>query len=304
MELKQLTFFLTCAECGSLGKTSEVLYTSQPNVSKVIRSLEDELGAPLFERTRHGMYLTAYGKAVYQYARSIAQDVDVIKALRPERWADSLCVSSYRSHTLARMLSEICEKKPELLITYRQGTVEEIIAQVEEGASEFGILYVAQRHAPAFRNLLHRKRMSFCLLGHLDTCIYAGPKNPFYNKESITFEELSQLRFIRDLDDVFSIQDGLEHIELGVVNPDQLRAAVYTNSAHFSNDLLATTDIAALGIHLDFPDEDNEIHAVMIDGENSQAALGVVTLQGHSFSPQAQSCIRTLCDTFHFTMQV
>ena len=70
MELKQLEFFLTCANCGSLGKTAEKLYTSQPNVSKVIRALEDELGGALFDRTSKGMKLTEYGKSIYNYALS------------------------------------------------------------------------------------------------------------------------------------------------------------------------------------------------------------------------------------------
>lgn len=48
MELKQLKFYLTCVECGSLGKAAEKLYTTQPNVSKVIHALEDELGGELF----------------------------------------------------------------------------------------------------------------------------------------------------------------------------------------------------------------------------------------------------------------
>ena len=51
MELKQLEFFLMCVEYGSFGKAAGKLYTSQPNVSKVIRMLEDELGNQVFERT-------------------------------------------------------------------------------------------------------------------------------------------------------------------------------------------------------------------------------------------------------------
>lgn len=304
MELKQLKFFLTCAECGSLGKTAELLYTSQPNVSKVIKNLEDELGAPLFERTSHGMYLTEFGKTVSHYARAIDQDAEVLKSLHPAKTSNSLNVSSYRSHTLAHILSEMYKEQPELVIQYRQGTAEEILSQVDQGLSEFGILYVAQRHAAAFRNLLNRKKMSFLLLGHLDTCIYVGPNHPLYNRKTISFSELSQLNIIRDFDDVFAIQDGLEHSEYGVISSSQMHTAVYTNSAHLTNDLLASTDIATLGIHLDLPDGTScDSHPIMIEGENSRAALGVVTQQDHYFSPQAQSYIRKLCNMFHFNVE-
>ena len=47
MDMKQLEFFVTACERGSLSKAAECLYTSQPNISKNIRRLERELGRPL-----------------------------------------------------------------------------------------------------------------------------------------------------------------------------------------------------------------------------------------------------------------
>ena len=47
MELKQLEYFTIVCEKGSFSQAAECLYTSQPNVSKVISSLEKELGRKL-----------------------------------------------------------------------------------------------------------------------------------------------------------------------------------------------------------------------------------------------------------------
>lgn len=54
MELKQLEYFMVACEKGSFNQAAECLYTSQPNVSKVIGMLEQELGRALFERTSRG----------------------------------------------------------------------------------------------------------------------------------------------------------------------------------------------------------------------------------------------------------
>ena len=48
MELRQLEYFMITCEKGSFNQAAECLYTTQPNVSKVISSLEKELGRPLF----------------------------------------------------------------------------------------------------------------------------------------------------------------------------------------------------------------------------------------------------------------
>ena len=60
MELKQLEYFMVACEKGSFNQAAECLYTSQPNVSKVIGMLEQELGRALFERTSRGLRVTPY----------------------------------------------------------------------------------------------------------------------------------------------------------------------------------------------------------------------------------------------------
>ncbi len=57
MELRQLEYFMITCEKGSFNQAAECLYTTQPNVSKVISSLEKELGRPLFERSSRGSTL-------------------------------------------------------------------------------------------------------------------------------------------------------------------------------------------------------------------------------------------------------
>lgn len=58
MELRQLEYFMITCEKGSFNQAAECLYTTQPNVSKVISSLEKELGRPLFERSSRGIHIT------------------------------------------------------------------------------------------------------------------------------------------------------------------------------------------------------------------------------------------------------
>ena len=50
LEVKELQYFVVCADLSSFSRAAEVLYTTQPNVSKVIRSLEEKLGFEVFER--------------------------------------------------------------------------------------------------------------------------------------------------------------------------------------------------------------------------------------------------------------
>ena len=64
--------FIAVAEEGSLTLAAEKrLHTAQPSLSRQIRALEDEVGAPLITRSVHGTELTAAGRAFLDHARSL-----------------------------------------------------------------------------------------------------------------------------------------------------------------------------------------------------------------------------------------
>jgi DNA-binding transcriptional LysR family regulator len=71
MEFSQLEFFVTVVEEGSFSKAALRVYRTQPAVSIAIRRLEEEIGAPLFERSQKTPLLTEVGELVYDYAKRI-----------------------------------------------------------------------------------------------------------------------------------------------------------------------------------------------------------------------------------------
>ncbi|HZA57554.1 MAG TPA: LysR family transcriptional regulator, partial [Solirubrobacterales bacterium] len=54
------TFFILCEEL-HFGRTAERLHVSQPRVSRLVASLETEIGGALFERTSRRVALTSLG---------------------------------------------------------------------------------------------------------------------------------------------------------------------------------------------------------------------------------------------------
>src|SRR6201996_1463791 len=71
VELRQLRYFAAIAEEGSFSRAAVRLHVSQPPLSTQIKSLEEELGAPLLARTNRGVSLTASGQVFYEEVRAI-----------------------------------------------------------------------------------------------------------------------------------------------------------------------------------------------------------------------------------------
>jgi len=79
VQLQQLAYFVAVAEIRHFTQAAESLGIAQPSLSKQIRTLEGELGAPLFSRARGNITLTPAGEILLPLAKRILADVDTAR---------------------------------------------------------------------------------------------------------------------------------------------------------------------------------------------------------------------------------
>lgn len=73
IEIYQLEYFLATVKEGSLLKASESLHVSQPALSRAIQKLEEDLGIPLFNRSKNRLILNENGEQIIDYAKNIIE---------------------------------------------------------------------------------------------------------------------------------------------------------------------------------------------------------------------------------------
>ena len=69
MEINQCEAVLKAVETGSLSATAEALNYTQSGITRMIRTLENELGYEVFFRSKHGVTLTEDGKSIFNSFR-------------------------------------------------------------------------------------------------------------------------------------------------------------------------------------------------------------------------------------------
>ncbi|MFI6325254.1 LysR family transcriptional regulator [Nonomuraea sp. NPDC050556] len=79
MQLQQLAYFVAVAETRHFTQAAERMRVAQPSLSKQIKALETELGAPLFSRARGNVTLTPAGEALLPLARRMLADADTAR---------------------------------------------------------------------------------------------------------------------------------------------------------------------------------------------------------------------------------
>ncbi|AYF43795.1 MULTISPECIES: LysR family transcriptional regulator [Halobacteriovorax] len=79
--LGKLEYFCNIVETGSLQKASQKAYVSQPQLSKVLRQLEEELDTQLLIRRSDGVIPTPAGDKLYSYARETIDQANQMQLL-------------------------------------------------------------------------------------------------------------------------------------------------------------------------------------------------------------------------------
>ena len=147
MKLQQLRYLVEVARSNlNVSEAAEVLYTSQPGVSKQIKLLEDELGVVVFERS--GKRLTAVtepGKRVLEIAERILREVQNIKRVGNEyAGGDSGSLAIAATHTQARyalpaVVKQFVEKYPKVRLSMHQGSPTQIAEWTLKGEADIAI---------------------------------------------------------------------------------------------------------------------------------------------------------------------
>src|SRR5258705_4831798 len=144
MKLQQLRYLTEVVRRGlNVSEAADALHTSQPGVSKQIRSLEDELGIQVF--VRHGKRLVAItepGKAVVAIAERILSEAQNLKRAGEEFANDQLgTLTIAATHTQARYalpkaVSAFKRRYPKVKLVLHHRNPTQICEQVLTGAAD------------------------------------------------------------------------------------------------------------------------------------------------------------------------
>ena len=81
MNILHLKYAVEISRTKSISQAAENLYMGQPNLSRAIKELEENLGITIFERTPKGISVTPDGEEFLQYAKRIIKQVEDVEAM-------------------------------------------------------------------------------------------------------------------------------------------------------------------------------------------------------------------------------
>ena len=170
MELRSLQYFVTLAETSNFHRAAERLHISQPPLRVAIRKLEQELGAPLFDRNPRGVTLTAAGQAALEPARiALAHAEQIRQAVKQgvtgERGRLAIgFVGSATFELLPRLIEPFRRLYPAVELILSEGNSTEIQGRIEAGSLDLGLVRLPlQKSARITTQMVERDHMVVAL---------------------------------------------------------------------------------------------------------------------------------------------
>lgn len=187
LTLRQLKYFVSVAEQGSIKGAAEALFISQPGISAAITQLESILGVQLLIRQKSkGVELTAAGQLVLKKSRSLLQSAHDFSQMGKE-FSQSMkgpitigIFHSLGSYVLPRLLAAIKKKYPETELSIFEGDQKEIQDALKNGTIEIALIY----------DIGLDKEMEFQTLKTLHPYLILSGNSPFAQKKNLTLNDL------------------------------------------------------------------------------------------------------------------
>ena len=300
MDLKQLQYFVVCAQTGSFSDAAKVLYSTQPSVSKVVKALEDALGMQLFERLPRGIRLTVQGQKVYRYACRITNEIDTLENMAAHgmtKWIRvSLNPSSWFANQFVDFYNETYEKNYHFQLT--TAGVRSVMDRVRDYVDDIGFVYILSQQKENFLHEISRNKLQFVPMYETDVVFYPGKETELYDssKSKVELKDLDGVRFIQNYQDEF--------FDIGSVHEESFQwkdidISVLTNSDYIMEKMLKNSRVSNVSGSYLSENKTGTTPGIPLNMGDSKVLFGHIVHKGEKIDESVQELIDFLVARLH-----
>ena len=300
MDLKQLQYFVVCAQTGSFSDAAKVLYSTQPSVSKVVKALEDALGMQLFERLPRGIRLTVQGQKVYRYACRITNEIDTLENMAAHgmtKWIRvSLNPSSWFANQFVDFYNETYEKNYHFQLT--TAGVRSVMDRVRDYVDDIGFVYILSQQKENFLHEISRNKLQFVPMYETDVVFYPGKETELYDsgKSKVELKDLDGVRFIQNYQDEF--------FDIGSVHEESFQwkdidISVLTNSDYIMEKMLKNSRVSNVSGSYLSENKTGTTPGNPLNMGDSKVLFGYIVHKGEKINESVQELIDFLVARLH-----
>ena len=188
--LQQLKGFVTVAQLLSFTKAAKRMYISQPAISLQIQALEEQLGAPLFDRSGgRKIKLTEKGEMLWDIAKPLVYELQSLKKrfdeMQEAEVKGPLRIATHSSvmmYLLPDVIKEFKERFPACELSVLNRGRQDIISMLENDGVDIGITSLTD--IP--------KAINYKVFARFKRLLIAPKRHPLSKKARISLKDIAE----------------------------------------------------------------------------------------------------------------
>jgi DNA-binding transcriptional LysR family regulator len=188
MDFDQLETFIEVARLSSFSRAAEKRFRTQPAISSQIRSLEEEVGARLLDRSGGKVSLTASGKLFLKFAEETldARKAAMVAIAETERVPRGEIVVAANEGTCLHILPEVFahfkKQYPDVSVSIRRSDYAKVLESVIDNSVDFGVVSLPVKDVRLTAVPIHRDEL----------VLIVPPKHPLAKLKSASAADVVQ----------------------------------------------------------------------------------------------------------------
>lgn len=288
MNFNHLEYAIAVSKHGSISRAAQYLFLSQPYLSSMIKSLEEELGYKIFERTSSGITLTPEGEMFIRSARRILRELETIRRLPLSGEEQGLNIASYYATYIMDMFLKFRTKSPSKLPDkIKEMGNREVIEAIAADDSPLGIIFYADERRTQYQKMIEEFGLQLReLLPPMETYVICAPPHPLASAEGISIEELKQYPYVS-----YDDPSSRRYLSLlGIENHPQLLEV--SDRGSFYDALKSGRYLSVMAYH-NLPDT-SDITVLPFLGKKKYLLSGYITARDHRLTKREREFLRYL----------
>lgn len=215
MNIEHLEYILEIYRSKSINNAAKKLFISQPRLSLVLKSIEDDLGYPIFMRSNRGIYPTELGGEFLKVAEKICREYQTLKYLDVRQvehgnLSISSCYCSLFSHAffMYKRNHPAASPKQDVYneVTYFPYNIKALVAK----RNRIAVTYFESKHKASYENYAKKHGMTLHPLAcRLPLRVVAAKGHPLTTMKEIFYRDLLQYPIVTYYDVDYEIILGV-----------------------------------------------------------------------------------------------
>lgn len=216
MNTKHLQYLIEIQKCGSINKAAKKCFITQSHLSRILQTIEKEIGFDIFTRDGTAIEVTPGGSLFFESIQKIVSDCQAINNIpsfiEPN---NSLSIASSPSPFLTQCYFEFCNAYPtnDARDVYREAGLRQLMELISTRNARFGYFVMSMHSYEKYKKLAEPYNLNLQpIRTNLIFHVVMHKHHPLAEKAFLSVRDLTPYPFVADVDVDF--EDTLKWLKL------------------------------------------------------------------------------------------